>query len=258
MGFCESIIVSYDLCMQTRPDRDPKLAVAAFYSQWDGERTYVNPRTVVRTLQQRRVPPDACILDMGFGNGEIALAVAQAFAQGRVEGLDLTQRNVDLARAKAKARGVANVRFWMEDVEAWEPVPARYGAVIAMQVMQFIADPDALIRRVFRSLQPGGTFLFATPFLPAPQQLHAFFLDAYARVVPNSFQYRTEDAWYGSLFDAGFERIYTAKAHWDPKTQPPGWRWAYGQALADHGLDAEIARRHTWGGLISARKPANG
>ena len=232
-----------------------KTAVAEFYSRWDGERTYVNPRTVVRTLKQRRIPPDARILDIGFGNGEIAVTVAEAFPRGWVEGVDLTERNVALAQAKARDRGVGNVQFWVADVEVWEPPAARYDAVLAMQVMQFIAEPDALLRRVFRALRPGGALLFATPFLPPDPALHPFFLDAYARVVPNSFQYRTEDAWYAGLFDAGFERIYTAKAHWDPDVQPDSWRRAYRQALAEHGLDYETARRRTWGGLISARKP---
>jgi ubiquinone/menaquinone biosynthesis C-methylase UbiE len=234
---------------------DPRSAVVAYYSQWDGQRTYVNPRTVVRALQQRRLPPDARILDIGFGNGEIALAVARAFPQGFVDGVDLTERNVALAQARAQERDITNVRFRMEDAEIWEPPAGQYDAAMAMQVMQFIADPDALIRRIFRALRPGGAFLFATPFLPPDPDLHAFFQDAYARVVPNSFQYRTEDAWYASLFDAGFERIYTAKAHWDPLTQSDDWQLAYRQAVRAHGVDFETARRRTWGGLISARKP---
>lgn len=239
----------------SREVSDPKAAVIAFFNQWDGQRTYVNPRTVVRTLQQRRIPPQARILDIGFGNGEIALAVAEAFPQGVVEGMDLTERNVFLAQAKARTRGMANTSFWVEDAEGWQPPAARYDAILAMQLMQFISDPDGLIQRVYRALRPGGAFLFATPFLPPDPTLHSFFLDVYARVVPNSFQYRTEDAWYGSLFDAGFERIYTAKAHWDPNAQPEDWQRAYGQALVEHGLEYEVARRHTWGGLVSARKP---
>ncbi len=238
-----------------RQNPDPKSAVIAFYSQWHGERTYVNPPTVVRALKQRDIPPDARMLDIGFGNGEIAVTVAEAFPQGWVEGIDLTEKNVKLAWDRARGRGVSNVSFSVADAEILELPAAHYDAMLAMQVMQFIADPDALIRRVFRALRPGGAFLFATPFLPPDPTLHPFFLDAYARVVPNSFQYRTEDAWYGSLFDAGFERIYTAKAHWDPDGQPEAWQRAYRQALAEHDLDYETARRHTWGGLISARKP---
>ncbi|HHB90119.1 MAG TPA: methyltransferase domain-containing protein [Anaerolineae bacterium] len=243
--------------MPASSHHDPALksAVIAFYSQWQGERTYVNPSTVVRALKQRRIPPDARILDIGFGNGEIAVTVAEAFPRGWVEGIDLTEKNVSLAWGRARVREVSNVSFSVADVEVLELPAARYDAVLAMQVMQFIAEPDALLRRVFRALRPGGAFLFATPFLPPDPALHPFFLDAYARVVPNSFQYRTEDAWYASLFDAGFERIYTAKAHWDPNAQPADWQRAYRQALAEHGLDYETARRHTWGGLISARKP---
>ena len=238
-----------------RQTPDPKSAVIAFYSQWHGERTYVNPPTVVRTLKQRRIPPEARILDIGFGNGEIAVTVAEAFPKGWVEGIDLTERNVKLARDRARGREVSNVSFSVADAEILKLPTAHYDAILAMQVMQFIADPDALIRRVFRALRPGGVFLFATPFLPPDPALHPFFLDVYARVIPNSFQYRTEDAWYGSLFNTGFERIHTAKAHWDPNAQPAPWQRAYRQAVAEHDLDYDTARRHTWGGLISARKP---
>ena len=230
--------------------------VIAFYSSWDGQRTYVAPGTVIKTLRQRRIPPDARILDIGFGNGEIALAVARAFPDARVEGIDLTAYNVAMAGRKADEAGLKNVAFRVADAESWQPPEATYhDAIYAMQVMQFIARPDDLLQRIFQALKPGGAILFATPFLPPQPTFHAFFLDAYARVIPNSFQYRTEDAWYASLFDAGFERIYTAKAHWEPAAQPDDWQAHYRRAVAEHGLDFETARRHTWGGLISARKP---
>jgi len=234
---------------------DHQAPVVAFYSSWDGQRTYVNPGTVVKTLRQRRIPADARILDIGFGNGEIALTVARAFPDARIEGIDLTEYNVQLAAGRAAQLGVDNVSFSVADAETWQPPESGYHAIYAMQVMQFIADPDALIRRIFAGLRPGGAFLFATPFLPARADLHSFFLDVYPRVIPNSFLYRTEDDWYGSLFDAGFERIYTAKAHWEPAAQPEAWQQRYRQAVAEHGLVFETVRRHTWGGLISARKP---
>jgi ubiquinone/menaquinone biosynthesis C-methylase UbiE len=229
--------------------------VIAFYSAWDGQRTYVNPATVVSALRQRRIPADAHILDIGFGNGEIAVAAARAFPQAQGEGRDLTRRIVERARRKAAAGGVKNVRFRVGDAESWQAPANAYDAILIMQVMQFIAQPDQLIRRCFRALRSGGAILFATPFLPPDPALHPFFLDAYARVIPHSFQYRTEDAWYAGLFDAGFERIYTAKAHWEPAAHPSAWQALYRQAVAAHGLDFETARRHTWGGLVSARKP---
>lgn len=232
-----------------------KDALIHYYSRWSGQRTYVNPRTVVRTLQQRRLPSHAHILDIGFGNGEIALAVAQAYPQGHIEGIDLTQHNVDMATERAVQRHLTNVHFRVEDAETWQPSPQTYHAVLAMQVMQFITQPDQLIQHVFQALKPGGTFLFATPFLPADTSLHPVFHTIYTAVIPNSFQYRTEQAWYDSLFAAGFHRIYTAKAHWDPNDQPPAWLQAYRQALARHQVPFSLARRHTWGGLISARKP---
>ncbi len=241
--------------MSASTPADYQAPIIAYYSQWQGERTYVNPATVVRTLRQRRVPQNAHILDLGFGNGEIALAVARAFSAGMVQGLDLTERNVNLAASKARAQGVENVEFRVEDVEKWQPIPETYHAILAMQLMQFIADPDALIQQIFKALRPGGAFLFATPFLPTDADLRTCFLDIYKRVIPNSFQYRTEDAWYRCLFQTGFRRIYTAKAHWDPEKQPEAWRQAYHLVLKAHGVDYERARWATWGGLISARKP---
>jgi len=229
--------------------------VIAFYSSWDGQRTYVSPGTVIKTLRQRRIPPHARILDIGFGNGEIALAVARAFPDARVSGIDLTAHNVQMAKRKAREQGLENVIFQVADAESWQPPETPLHAIYAMQVMQFIARPDDLLQRIFLALKPGGAILFATPFLPPDPALHPFFLDAYARVIPNSFQYRTEDAWYAGLFDVGFERIYTAKAHWEPAAQPHSWQERFRRAVAEHRLDFETARRHAWGGLISARKP---
>lgn len=87
--FGESSHVFYDLNMGTWSEDDPKTAVAAFYSQWDGKRTYVNPQTVVRTLQQRRVPPHACILDIGRDPTLQSLAWQRAYSQALTDhGLD--------------------------------------------------------------------------------------------------------------------------------------------------------------------------
>jgi ubiquinone/menaquinone biosynthesis C-methylase UbiE len=227
-----------------------------YYNSWDGQRTYVHPATVIRTLQQRRLPQHARILDIGFGNGEIALAVARKWPHGHISGIDFTPHNVQMARAKAQTAGLQNISFRVDDAETWQASEASYHAIYAMQLMQFIHQPHDLLRRIFAALKPTGALLFATPFLPPQARLHPFFMDAYSRVIPNSFQYRTENAWFTALFDIGFQRIYVAKAHWEPSTQPPAWQQQYHAARQIHGIEIETARRNTWGGIISARKPA--
>ena len=230
-------------------------AVKAFYSTWDGQRTYVRPQTVIRLLQQHHLPADGEILDIGFGNGEITLAVAQAFPRARITALDLTQHNVQMAQNKARQRNIHNIHFLVADAETWQPPAATYHAIYAMQLMQFIAQPDALLQRLFAGLKPGAALHFATPFLPPQAQLHPFFVEAYTRVIPNSFQYRTENAWFRALFNGGYEKLRVAKTHWEPSTQSATWQAHYHAARQNHGIDYETARRNTWGGIISARKP---
>lgn len=96
-------------------------------------------------------------LDLGCGAGEVALALAvRGWA---VTGVDLAERAVALARARAAARGLA-ATFVAADATRWSP-PHPYELVVSTFALPGGAASGRLLRTARRALAPGGTLLVA-------------------------------------------------------------------------------------------------
>ena len=119
--------------------------------------------------------PGERVLDVACGDGEPALTLARAVAPtGRVLGVDLSERMVDVARERAKEANVQNVDFQVMDAEKLELADRAYDLVTCRFGLQIVTDPDAVIAELLRVLKPGGR-LVATVWGPAERcpALHA-------------------------------------------------------------------------------------
>lgn len=110
-----------------------------------------NP-TAIADLQ-----PAETVLDLGSGAGlDCFLAAEKAGKKGRVIGIDMTPKMLDLARKNARQRGVQNVEFhygYLEDI----PLPdASVDVIISNCVINLSADKDAVFHEAMRVLKPGG------------------------------------------------------------------------------------------------------
>ena len=106
-------------------------------------------------LELLRAEPlgELTVLDVGTGAGRLALALAPLCRA--VVGIDRDARQVDEARKRAAAAGLANVRFVVGDVEVEEYSPFRPDMVVAHLCMS-----DAIAERAGRVLPPGRVFAF--------------------------------------------------------------------------------------------------
>src|SRR6478735_11350758 len=63
-----------------------------------------------KTIERLRLKPGSIVLDVGCGSGASAIPAATAVGPyGRVIGIDLAQRLLDIARRKATAQNLRNV-----------------------------------------------------------------------------------------------------------------------------------------------------
>lgn len=100
------------------------------------------------------------ILDVGCGPGYATLDLVDLVGpEGRVIGVDVSQRFVTHLREQAARRDHANVEARVEDLTQLSQAPASVDGAFARWVLCFVADPAAVVARVARALRPGGTFV---------------------------------------------------------------------------------------------------
>lgn len=113
-------------------------------------------------LTRARMKPGDVVLDIGCGTGSLALRLAESGAQ--VHGLDYSAAMVDIARGKAAAQGAQNVTFHLGafDETFTALAPGTLDGVYAGSLLHLVPDRDAVLRRAFGLLKPGGFFVSST------------------------------------------------------------------------------------------------
>lgn len=109
--------------------------------------------------ERLRTKPDAKIADIGFGMGWSSIAMAQAYPNARVDGLDLDEASVAAAQEIADREGLGDrVRFRVQD--AGDPVLfGQYDLATAFECVHDMANPVAALSAMRSLVGPGGTVL---------------------------------------------------------------------------------------------------
>lgn len=150
--------------------------------------------------------PGETALDLGSGGGiDCFLAARQVGESGRVIGLDMTPKMLDLARANAKKQGFNNVEFQYGYIEDIPRPDNSVDVIISNCVINLSADKDAVFREAFRVLKPGGRLnvsdIVTQGELP---KIVAEHLSAWAGCVAGALD---EEVYLGKMRQAGFKSI---------------------------------------------------
>src|SRR5688500_3132458 len=99
------------------------------------------------------------ILDVGCGGGVLSEPLARLGAQ--VTGLDPAPPNMSVARLDAEQAGLA-VDYRNETVESVVERAETFDMVLAMEVVEHVADAQAFVNACARAVRPGGCLAMAT------------------------------------------------------------------------------------------------
>lgn len=99
------------------------------------------------------------LLDIGCGGGLLSEPLARMGAE--VVGIDPAERNVAVASLHAEQSGVS-VDYRATTAEALADAGERFDAVLAMEVVEHVADVSLFIRRAAEMVKPGGLMCAAT------------------------------------------------------------------------------------------------
>lgn len=96
------------------------------------------------------------VLDLGCGYGWHCKYAAECGA-GEVLGIDLSERMI----AEAKLRNAdEKIRYEVCGLDSYTYPEQEYDLVVSNLVLHYIEDLDDIYRKVFRTLKPGGIFIF--------------------------------------------------------------------------------------------------
>jgi ubiquinone/menaquinone biosynthesis C-methylase UbiE len=142
----------------------------------DYERTRV-PRFrpfVKKLLQLYDTRPKSSVLDAGTGTGLAATLVAPRVGHGgRVIGLDVSEKQLEIARQKAKNFGFTQCEFCIGDVNATDFPDGEFDLVICSFALH--GAPAQLLTELRRIVKPEGGVLLCqdwTPTRPAPEAVY--------------------------------------------------------------------------------------
>jgi ubiquinone/menaquinone biosynthesis C-methylase UbiE len=162
--------------------------------------------------------PAETAVDVGCGRGAVLFPLARGVGSaGRVVGVDLSPRMIELTGQEAELQGLTTVELRVMDAAALELPPGQADIVTASLVLFFLPDPQVALRSWAALLRPGGRLAVSTfseqgralkeldelflPFLPAQM------LDARTSGRAGHF---------GS--DEGVERLFTGAGLVDVRT----------------------------------------
>ncbi|WP_457098278.1 class I SAM-dependent methyltransferase [Microbacterium sp. P5_E9] len=129
--------------------------------------------------------PDARIADVGMGAGWSSIALAQGYPNLRVEGFDVDEPSVQLARANAESAGVADrVQFHLAGGDTLEK-EGPFDAAFAFECIHDMPQPVDVLRAMRRAVSPDGLVIimdeavgdrFAVPGAEFDAVMYAFSL----------------------------------------------------------------------------------
>lgn len=116
-----------------------------------------------RTVARVPLRPGQRVLDICSGTGASALPAARAVGPtGSVLAVDLADTLLERGRAKARALNLSNIDFRCADFEELDLPPEHFDAAVCVFGIFFFEYMPAAVRRLWRSLKPGGTLAITT------------------------------------------------------------------------------------------------
>lgn len=154
--------------------------------------------------------PGERVLDVASGTGLVTLEAAQMVGpRGRVLGVDVSSRMVDLAAQRAQRLQTTNCNFAVMGAEALKLPAASFDVVLCVLGLMYVPEPDRALSEMRRVLRPGGRAVIAVWGERSKCGWSALFpivdAEVASEVCPLFFQLGPADALARACIEARFE-----------------------------------------------------
>ena len=159
---------------------------------------------VVRLVERHAPPPGrgSALLDIGCGYGHLLRRFAGRY---RLAGIDVSAHAAGVASA-----GIRGATVVTADVQRALPFAVAFDVVLAINVVEHLADPEAGARSIHDALAPGGLCVIHLPTINGPVSRLIY---RFAYAADPTHVYRPSGTGVRRLFEAaGFEQLEASYA----------------------------------------------
>ncbi|MBL3826673.1 MULTISPECIES: class I SAM-dependent methyltransferase [unclassified Marinobacter] len=114
-------------------------------------------------LTQKYFHPEMDVLEFGCGTGSTALIHAPRVRSYLAT--DASSRMIDIARERMAGNTLNNLRFVVATLEDMQHRQQAFDAILGLNILHLLRDPESAINQVFSMLKPGGVFVSNTACL---------------------------------------------------------------------------------------------
>ena len=131
------------------------------YDKTEERFEYIHSRS--RENTKRFLKGSDTVLDYGCGTGTAACQFSSQVKE--VHAIDISSKMIEIAREKAEAKKVENVRFEQSDIFDSKYSNESYDVILAFNMLHTVPSPQDVMLRINELLKPDGLFISVTPCL---------------------------------------------------------------------------------------------
>jgi SAM-dependent methyltransferase len=201
-----------------------------------------------QTIERLDLRPGEKVLDVCSGSGGSALPAAERVGpEGKVIAVDLADRLIALASAKAETNSLENIEFRVADMLDLGYPDASFDAVVCVFGIFFVPDMSGAVRELWRMVKPGGRLAITTWGPELFEPANRLFWEAIGAVRPdlqrgfNPWERISEPSGLSEMLAAAGVQTDTivAEASTHPLQTPEDW-WAIAMGSGYRGTLAQL------------------
>lgn len=155
------------------------------------------------------------VLDYGCGTGTKSCELADLVSE--ILAIDISAGMIELAKAKAAANAIANVRFEQATIFDEALKSASFDVVMAFNMLHTVPNPQRVVKRIHEVLKPEGLLISVTPCMAEKKsflvslQIRFFRFLSKIGLVPISFEFYKSSDVDVLVGSRGFQTVESVK-----------------------------------------------
>lgn len=213
--------------------------------------SFVRPVDVLHLLQSQPIPAKPRIFDVGCGQGQLVIALAQAWPDAEIIAIDLSPEQIAKARQAAAQAGINSIQFGVANWRDFDLPRSGIDIILATQVIQFMPDEHAFVEYLADALALDGQLLLRSVLLPEEEPGRSFVEQVVRQWIDYSIRFYSERNLSELLRECGLSRLRIDKEEMWLDTLPSERQTILNTALRQHGFSLDDVQQWFWAGTIA-------